>query len=136
MNNSNIVERAEQYVKNLFLEKSPAENIYHDLNHTIKVVEASKIIGKESNLSESEMEIALVSAWFHDVGYFDKIEKHEEASVEYAEQFLNQENVDSNFKDKVCSCIISTKMPQEPKTIIEQVVCDADLHHLGEEDFF
>ncbi|MBL1212597.1 MAG: hypothetical protein HND52_04445 [Ignavibacteriae bacterium] len=136
MKSRSIVDMAEHHVKNLFLEKSPPENIYHDLNHTVKVVEASKIIGEASNLSESEMEIALVAAWFHDVGYFNKIEEHEKESIRYAEEFLNQVEVDADFKEKVSSCILATKMPQNPKSKIEEVVCDADLHHLGDEDFF
>jgi predicted metal-dependent HD superfamily phosphohydrolase len=136
MTDVNIVEKAEQHVRKLFLTKSPPENIFHDLNHTINVVEMTETIGKASGLTGDEMEIVLVSAWFHDVGYFDANNCHEENSVEHVKIFLNEYNLPQDYIDKISSCIASTKMPQNPKNLMEQVLCDADLHHLGKEDFF
>ena len=37
---------------------------------------------------------------------------------------------------QVKSCILSTKYPQHPGSLLEQVLCDADLLHLGQKDFF
>ncbi len=136
MDNTNTIEQTEKFVCKLFLKNSPPENIYHDLNHTKQVVEMTKTIGKASGLSESDMEIALISAWFHDVGYFETIDDHEEKSVTYVKSFLNELNKPQQYIEKITSCIGATKLPQNPQNIIEQVVCDADLHHLGNKDFF
>ena len=35
----------------------------------------------------------------------------------------------------MCSLIMATKIPQSPKTHLEQVICDADLDYLGRNDF-
>ena len=32
--------------------------------------------------------------------------------------------------------IIATTMPQRPKNLVEKVVCDADLIHIGTKEFF
>jgi hypothetical protein len=38
--------------------------------------------------------------------------------------------------EKVEKAILATKIPQSPQNKIEEVLCDADLHHLGSKDFF
>jgi hypothetical protein len=37
---------------------------------------------------------------------------------------------------KVAACIMATKMPQSPNGLIAEILCDADLLHLGTERFF
>ena len=36
---------------------------------------------------------------------------------------------------KVCGMIMATKIPQTPNTLLEQIICDADLDYLGRNDF-
>jgi uncharacterized protein len=31
---------------------------------------------------------------------------------------------------------MATKLPQEPHSLLEQIICDADLDYLGRDDFF
>ena len=38
--------------------------------------------------------------------------------------------------ERVKSAIKATKMPQRPKNKLEEILCDADLSHLGSQDFF
>jgi len=135
MSNS-ILKSVEEYVFNLFKEKTPAVNIYHDLSHTQSVVQSIKKMGSASGLSDSEMEIVLIAGWFHDIGYFDTGDEHEEKSVEYAKEFLKGRKYPDENIDKIISCIRATKIPSNPKNLMEEVICDADLHHLGIKDFF
>jgi predicted metal-dependent HD superfamily phosphohydrolase len=37
---------------------------------------------------------------------------------------------------KVQNMILATDLEHEPKTHVEKILCDADLDHLGREDFF
>ena len=62
-----IVKIAESYVKNQFNDPIWEPFTYHDINHTIDVVNAAKVLGTTEQLSAEEMEILLVAAWFHDV---------------------------------------------------------------------
>ena len=41
-----------------------------------------------------------------------------------------------NEVNKVQKMILSTDLEREPKTHVEKILCDADLDHLGREDFF
>ena len=36
---------------------------------------------------------------------------------------------------KITGMIMATKIPQSPKNILEQIICDADLDYLGREDY-
>lgn len=136
MSDINILIEAEQFVYQLFKEKFKSENIYHNINHTVEVVNVAKKIGKASDLNDEDLEIVLLSSWLHDVGYTESSDKHEEISVRIAQSFLSAKKYPDEKIAKVTSAIMATKIPQNPKNKIDEVICDADLHHLGRNDFF
>jgi predicted metal-dependent HD superfamily phosphohydrolase len=113
----------------------PQQYCYHNLLHTENVINAINEISDGMRLKEHERLILLVAGWFHDVGYTSKIEGHEQVGAHMAEQFLEHRKVDTGDIAKVKSCILSTKYPQHPESVLEQVICDADLLHLGQKDF-
>ena len=134
--NNDILKQAEVYVSTLLTEKLPRWAVYHNLTHTEQTVAATKEIGEGSSLSKAELEVALVAAWFHDVGYLDVVEGHEERSCDIAVHFLRSRNYPQPRLDQVLACIRATKVPQSPQNLLEQVVCDADMIHLGKKKFF
>ena len=136
MSKDNLFADIELYVDTLFKEESPNENVYHDATHTREVVEAVQKIGSASGLSKEDLEIVTIAAWFHDTGYVVKGNGHEEISAENAKYFLSKHNYDKDKTDKVIKCILATKVPHDPKNLLDEVICDADLHHLGKKSFF
>lgn len=134
MNNA-LINKAETYALSLLNSKNLTNHVYHDVSHTQEVVEASETIGIAVGLTESELEIVIIAAWFHDLGYVEKTEGHEQIGAEFAEEFLGKENYPQEKIKKVKNCILATKVPQKPKTLPEQVLCDADLAHLGKKNF-
>ncbi len=136
MAQSDIIKKAEEYVNSLFREKLPSKLIYHNFTHTLDVVEHARKIGKKSGLADDELEIVTLASWFHDTGYVDAYKGHEDRSKEIAEQFLTENSYPQDKIQKILSCIEATKIPQSPKNLMEEVICDSDLVHLGQEDFF
>ncbi len=136
MSHHNILRSAEVFISDLFGEKLSPNMIYHNLAHTMDVVENTRRIGKKSGLNDSELEIVSLAALFHDSGYTISYQDHEEAGIEIARTFLQEQNYDPDKISKVLGCINSTKIPQNPENLLEQVICDADLIHFGKEDFF
>lgn len=130
-----LIEKVKEYVLNLLQTKISSNNVYHDVDHTRNVAETAEIIGRASNISDEDLEIVILAAWFHDLGYIEKVEGHEELSAKYAEEFLRKENYPQSKIDKVKSCILATKVPQNPKSLLEEILCDADLSHLGKKTF-
>ena len=108
-----------------------AEYVYHDYQHTRDVVEAVKLIGEGYNLSEKELEILQLAAWFHDTGYNEGAQDHEERSKAYAEEYLRDRNYAEEDLAVVSECIMATRFNIEPKNLLEQILRDADLSHLG-----
>ena len=52
-----------------------------------------------------------------------------------AVDFLKEREFEDNIIEGVRNCILATRLPQTPHTLPEQIVCDADLFHLGTDDF-
>ena len=130
-----IIDKAEKLVTDLLL-TLPETMVYHNLNHTREVVKAAEKIGTYANLSEDEIEILILSAWFHDSGFIYDYDLHEEKSVEIAEKFLVENDYPTERIEKVVSTILSTNIDQKPKTLIENVLNDADFIHLSKKSYF
>ena len=123
------------HVSKIFRDNSPPENVYHNLNHTTEVVAAVKEIATADGVGDDDLELLIIAAWFHDSGYVKVCKGHEEVSVGYVKEFLNTNNYPEDKTEKIISLIQSTKMPQCPKNHLEEILCDADLHHLGTKIF-
>ena len=134
MSDNSILMKIESHVRELFQKRSAVENIYHNILHTSEVVEVAKKIAIEENLSAEDTEIVLIAAWFHDTGYFHCCKGHEDQSSEYARDFLEKEKYPIEKIAVIMDCIKATQIPQSPKNLLEEIICDADLHHLGMKD--
>lgn len=131
-----IIFKARYYVTRLFSNYLPKTFLYHNLHHTLHVVEKCYELGKSYHLKYVDMETLLLAAWFHDTGYCLNAINHEEESVKIAFIFLNDFEVTTDYRSKVESLILVTKPSSKPTTLVEEILCDADLHHLGSEDYF
>jgi predicted metal-dependent HD superfamily phosphohydrolase len=132
---SRLVARARAHVEALLRAKKPGWVKFHTFEHAEAVVKACKEIGAASRLSDEELEIVMLAAWFHDTGYVEGVKGHEENSVEFAVSFLRETGISENKIAQVAGCIRATKMPQAPKSPMEQLLCDADVAHLASRDF-
>ena len=138
MNDSykSLISAAEQYVVNFFSRFEGKDLPYHSFAHTREVVLRSDLIAGNYEISEIDHAALLLAAWFHDTGYLTGTGKiHEEESQKIATEFLRKHNAAQSLIDKVNGCIIATRMPQSPSNLIEQILCDADLFHLGTKEF-
>jgi predicted metal-dependent HD superfamily phosphohydrolase len=133
---NDIIRKASAHVTSLLQERLPPWAVYHTIDHTVQVVDACEEIAEASQLAKADHDAVMVAAWFHDVGYIDTVEGHEEKSAEYAAVFLQHNDVPPETIDQIIGCIRATKIPQEPRNVLEQIVCDADLVHLGKKKFF
>lgn len=127
-----LLQEARQYVTGIFTNKVNPAFVYHNIEHTREVVEAADLMASYLNLSEEERPALLLAAWFHDTGYSaGQPKRHEEVSRDIAADFLRNKEADQETIDKVSNAIMATKWPQSPTDLLEQILCDADLSHLG-----
>jgi HD superfamily phosphodiesterase len=104
---------------------------FHNLDHTRQVVSACEEMAGYYQLNDDDQLALAVAAWFHDTGYSLGETNHENAGIAIAKEFLEQQHTDAQLIDKVSSCIAATQMPQQPANLLEEIICDADLYHLG-----
>lgn len=135
MNYREILDQLRSHVANVFHAKNDVRLIYHNLNHTEQVVENAVKIANHYQLSDEDFFIVTAASWFHDLGYFFDCQQHEASGAGLATEFLKDKGVSQEVIDKVTNCILATKMPQNPEGLLEQIVCDADLYHLGSNSF-
>lgn len=131
-----LTKTVEEFVSQHFRDKIAKEYVYHDFAHTLDVVRVCRQIGNIYSLTNEEFEILEIAAWFHDTGYDKGAENHELRSSENAARFLDLHDFSQESIEAVINCIKATKMPQSPKNLIEQIICDADLSHLGEKSYW
>jgi len=135
MNYLDILDQVRAHAASLFHTKKDDKLIYHNLQHTEQVVRAVVKIANHYQLSDQDFFIVSTAAWFHDTGYLTSFEEHEARGAESAREFLDSKGVDPAVTEQVVKCILATKMPQHPVSLLEQIVCDADLFHLGGDSF-
>jgi len=136
MDKNKIYKEIEEYVTGLFEQKHEATLVFHNLEHTQHVVKHTKEIAGHYKVSENEMLILFAAAWFHDTGHlYTEPSKHEPMSVEVMKKFMKDKVEDQQTIDAIAGCIMATKMPRNPQTLLEEIICDADTYHLGTKDF-
>lgn len=135
-NQEELLAAARNHVTRMFNEQSDKRLIFHSLEHTEDVVEACSLMADHFNLNDEDRLVLSLAAWFHDTGYLaGQPEGHEEASVQVVMAFMQQQHVDDSIIQRVVSAIRATRMPQSPISLVEQILCDADMMHLSTTDF-
>ncbi len=133
---NHLLAAAEEHVSRYIQGRVSPEYVFHDLSHTQEVVRACIEISAPYQLGGADMEILLLAAWWHDTGYDQGSDGHEARSADYAAEWLTQIGASSDIVEVVRACILSTKMPQNPTSLLHQILCDADLSHLGDQHFW
>ena len=111
--------------------------IYHNIQHTTDVSEQCLVIAKEEYITDLSMLQELeIAALYHDTGFIYTYNGHEAKGCEIAREQLPGFGVTNKSIDVICGLIMATKVPQHPKTHLEQIICDADLDYLGRADFY
>jgi len=108
---------------------------YHNIMHTLDVLEQAEVLAKQENVTDKhDLLLLKTAAVFHDSGFLFVYKGHEEKGCEIASESLRNVFSEEDIK-KVCGMIMATKIPQSPNTLLEQIICDADLDYLGRNDF-
>jgi predicted metal-dependent HD superfamily phosphohydrolase len=132
----NLIEQSAASVTTLYQQSGRTDLLYHNLVHTREVSEAVQLMCSHYDLPAEDEHAVRIAAWWHDVGYlYGPAETHEAISTEKASEWLRSHGVPESLIHKVSGCIGATRMPQQPSGLAEQIICDADLFHLGTPEF-
>jgi predicted metal-dependent HD superfamily phosphohydrolase len=131
-----LLQDAQRVVTELLSNKLSKSISFHTLTHTQEVVKAAEKLADYHQLDDNDRTALLIAAWFHDTGYTGgQAHDHESLSISLANEFLREHNASEEFINIVNGCINATRMPQKPSNALEGMLCDADLFHLGTDEF-
>lgn len=132
MDNNLIYKKVEAYITGLFEQTPHPKLIYHNLQHTIKVVSRTKEIAGHYNLIENDMLVLIVASLFHDAGYlFNEVALHEEKSAQLMREFVKELIPDNDVVNNIEACIMATKAGAKPANLLQQILADADTYNFG-----
>ncbi|MBK9270759.1 MAG: HD domain-containing protein [Saprospiraceae bacterium] len=109
---------------------------YHGVHHTLDVLRVCDEYISRFALKGKEAWLIRTAALLHDVGIAETYSGHEEASVVFARNILTAWGYEKPDVKKIEGMILATKIPQEPKNLMEKIICDADLDYLGTDQFY
>ncbi|HET7001642.1 MAG TPA: Pycsar system effector family protein [Puia sp.] len=130
-----MLNKVEQYAKDSFDHTNLNNLLYHNLRHTESVASYARQIARHYQLGARDYFIVVASAWLHDLGYTLERANHEAEGAGAAAVFLGNLGLSGVDIDAIKGCILATKLPQDPHNLLEEIVCDADLYHLGTSHF-
>lgn len=109
---------------------------YHHVGHTLDVLEQCERIAAEEKVSDKhDLYLLRVAALYHDTGFLRVYQKHEAMSCQIFFERAPAFGFSEKEKEIIAELIMVTKLPQEPKTLLQRIICDADLDYLGRNDF-
>ena len=114
----------------------PRDLHYHNLEHIHDVVTAALKIAEMEGVGDADQKLIRIAALFHDCGFIISPKNHEAHGCTIARSVLPTFGFDAAQIESICGMIMATKIPQTPHTLLEMIVCDADLDYLGRDDFY
>lgn len=135
LSGSSRIERAEARVRELLTTHLDPRHSYHNLHHTLSVRQAALQLADTLLLDADDREALELAALFHDTGFTEVYDGHEEVSCQIAEAFLKAEGYPQETLQKVIRCIACTKISLQPESLLEMALRDADLAHLASNDY-
>ncbi len=126
----------EKYIYDKLEKNLSATLTYHGVHHTIDAVDAALKIAQREGVNDKESLILLETATlYHDLGFISTYKGHEEESCRIAKLTLPNFNYSEIQIEQVCGMVMATRIPQDPQSLLEQIIADADLDYLGRDDF-
>ncbi|MEM6764578.1 MAG: Pycsar system effector family protein [Bacteroidota bacterium] len=126
-----LLAEVEAYATHLLTSSLKQGFSYHTIDHTKQVVYACREIGVNSGLSHFDIDILVLAAWFHDLGYLSCYDGHEEESMRMADEYFREKGLPAEIKTLIIQLIEATKLDHTPRNLMEQVIKDADLYNLS-----
>ena len=123
------------HVTDTLIRELPTYLTYHNIAHTLYVLQRVIFIAEKSGVSKSDLELLKIAALYHDIGFIKTHVNHEVVGCEIARKELKAYHFSEVSIAIICGMIMATKIPQQPHTLLEQILADADLEYLGTKHF-
>ncbi len=127
-------EKAEKHIQET-LNTSMPKLPYHNIAHVADVLAAAMLIAEDQKINADEVKLLRLAALLHDIGFIQSGKDHEATGAAMARKLLPEFGLSASDIDIIANMILATRLPQTPTTLLEKILCDADLDYLGRDDF-
>lgn len=128
-------DEAIRFVLNMMDNNLSEKLTYHSMKHTRRVMKAAEELGRMEGVDPDSMELLRLAAAWHDCGYLDGPDCHEERSCDLVHKYFPDFGIESGKVEDVCKLIMATRIPTNPDGLLQKIICDADLNYLGTEEY-
>ena len=128
--------KAERHIMKILRAKLSPNLHYHGIHHTYDVVEAVERLAIMEGVLDEDIFVLKSAATYHDAGFVEEYDKNEPIGARMASEILPLYGYTEDQVDLVHGLIYATIIPHDPKTHLQEIICDADLDYLGRDDFF
>ncbi|MEM8585256.1 MAG: HD domain-containing protein [Bacteroidota bacterium] len=120
------------------LERGLSRNLhYHSIVHTRDVLARTLELARAEGIDDPEdVDLLRTAAAYHDSGFLINNRDHERLGCKLVRAELPAYGYSEEQIERICGMIRATKVPQKPRNIYEEIICDADLDYLGRDDFY
>jgi len=129
-------EHARAYALQRLERELPRALTYHSLAHTRDdVAPAALRLAEIAGVCGEQRMLLRTAAYYHDIGFVIQRIDHEAVGAQIAAETLPTFGYSPAQIETIHGLIMATKLPQSPRTLLEQLMADADLDALGRTDF-
>jgi len=126
------LEKTREFIIKNLQSKCLNSSYYHGVEHSIEVEEACILIcAKSEKIANKDIELLRIAALSHDIGHSENKIGHEILGCNFITKNLPEFGYSNADILLINNLILATKFPHNPKTILEEIICDADLSYIG-----
>lgn len=127
--------KAERFIMNKLRKELSPKLHYHSYIHSMDVTRQAERIAIGEGITDEDLFLLKSAASYHDAGFVEQYDKNEPVGARMAAEILpNFGYTDEDIK-RIQELIYVTEVPHQPKDLLEEIICDADLDYLGRDDF-
>ncbi|MFN3916697.1 MAG: hypothetical protein ACK4K0_03045 [Flavobacteriales bacterium] len=127
---------AQQYIlEKLERELSP-DLLYHDVQHTRRVLASLHMYIKEEGVDENHAKLLLVAGSYHDAGFLFRYNHNEPVAIQMIEEDLPRFGFTAQQIDFISEVIYSTQSDVAPRNKYEEIMNDADHDYFGTDGYY
>jgi uncharacterized protein len=109
---------------------------YHSVEHTRdEVVPTAEKLAAMEGMTGEELLLLRTAAWFHDIGFVEQPTDNEAIGARIAAAALPRFGYSPAQIEVTTRLIMATRLPQAPRSRLEEVLADADLAVFGTDEF-
>ncbi|HVY01896.1 MAG TPA: hypothetical protein VHA12_03995 [Candidatus Nanoarchaeia archaeon] len=109
---------------------------YHNFEHGLYVVANATALGYMEGCTSKEIFLLETGGYTHDLIVIPGRTDNEERSAALASEYLKEigyKNEEIAVNDLL---VMSTKLPTNPSTLLEKIICDSDIWNIGGNEFW